>query len=424
MNQSMNSYRSLRSVVAVGLLVLAAVVAVPMSALADLVLEENLNAVPRAGQPVAIQQVAPQAAAAAPVVYDADRESLRAVLGTSVRQDTATVAPQEAAPSLTKAELLRRARMREELKNEDILQERLEELRLREERRLTDQLLGVKAQDLVQNQPQTVHQVPAQTEYIGNVSSDQIRISSASPVDAKSVGASTAAADEFKVKNTITLTPKIGMSNMVNTQLFNVTARYSAGAELGVPVSENVALTIGYQFNQYGVGLMPGNWAVINAQAYTPAAYTQGYSPYVLNQNVFDGAVKINILSSSSRFRPYVGGGVAYARSFLNYDPSVIQTLNQTYGQYMSLTDDYVTNAFMGSVQAGIDIAISPNVLVGVNAKYYNVFAAQENQQLNSGAFYNPGFYGYNPDPTKVFAGGSLARQNFYSITATASFAF
>ncbi|MBL7715842.1 MAG: hypothetical protein JNL01_10290 [Bdellovibrionales bacterium] len=404
------SYRS----IFFGLVVLMAAVAVPMSALADLVLEENLNAAPRA-------QVIQQAPLAAPVQVDADRDSLRAVLGTSVRAETAVQAPQEAGPSLTKSELLRRARMREELKNEDILQERLEELRLREERRLTDQLLGVKGQELVQGQqPQAVRQAPAQTEYLGTTATDQIKTSQASAVDAKS----TVATDEFRVKNGISLTPKIGIANMVNTQLFNVTPRYSAGAELGVPVSDNVAVTIGYQFNQYGVGLTPGNWAVLNAQAYTPAAYTQGYAPYVLNQNVIDGAVKINILSTASRFRPYVGGGIAYARSFLNYDPSVIQTLNQAYGQYMNLTNDYTTNSFLGSVQLGADVAISNNVLIGVNAKYYNVFAAQENQQMNSGAFFNQSFYGYNPDPTKVFAGGSLARQNFYSITATASFAF
>ena len=42
---------------------------------------------------------------------------------------------------------MRRERTREELKNEDILQERLEELRLRDEKRRTDQLLGTTSQD-------------------------------------------------------------------------------------------------------------------------------------------------------------------------------------------------------------------------------------------------------------------------------------
>ena len=49
--------------------------------------------------------------------------------------------------SLSKTELMRRERTREELKNEDILQERLEELRLRDEKRRTDQLLGTTSQD-------------------------------------------------------------------------------------------------------------------------------------------------------------------------------------------------------------------------------------------------------------------------------------
>src|SRR4051812_40446870 len=81
-----------------------------------------------------------------------DRAATRDALEASERvqttvQSTRLVSEPQAAvqpevQSQSRTELMRRERTRTELKNEDILQERLEELRLRDEKRRGQQLLG------------------------------------------------------------------------------------------------------------------------------------------------------------------------------------------------------------------------------------------------------------------------------------------
>ncbi|MBI3542920.1 MAG: hypothetical protein HY075_06580, partial [Deltaproteobacteria bacterium] len=62
-----------------------------------------------------------------------------------LKNDAAPAAQQKRADdaaSLTKAEEMRRHRLRQELKNEDLLTQKLEELRLKDEMKRTDELSG------------------------------------------------------------------------------------------------------------------------------------------------------------------------------------------------------------------------------------------------------------------------------------------
>ena len=76
-------------------------------------------------------------AAAAPVAVAPALEPAQAPAPSAAAGDSA-----DDMKNMNRSELLRRQRVREELRNEDALQERLEELRLRDEKRRTDQILG------------------------------------------------------------------------------------------------------------------------------------------------------------------------------------------------------------------------------------------------------------------------------------------
>ena len=90
---------------------------------------------PVAAQPVVV------APAPAPAVVTAQ---------TAVATAGAETAPAASTPevqNLSKTELMRRERVRVELRNEDVLQERLEQLRLRDEKHRTDELIAGKPLD-------------------------------------------------------------------------------------------------------------------------------------------------------------------------------------------------------------------------------------------------------------------------------------
>ncbi len=134
--------------------------------------------------------------------------------------------------------------------------------------------------------------------------------------------------------------------------------------------------------------------------------------------------LKVHVLTSESKLRPFVGGGGAYSKSFINFDQRILSSMNAAYGRNVS--PDYEVSGFLGYLASGMDVKIAKNLSVGAEFKYYAVLTARENSSFNNyyGAMYNPnamamgGMYGVNPmmaNDTAV-AGGSLARSSFYSI--------
>ena len=390
-----------------------------------------VQAAPVYAAPVAVQAAPVMIAQAAPVA--AAPAAAPVVVSDAIEPEAPAALPAQEVQHLSKSELLRRARLREELKNEDVLQERLEELRLRDERRRTDQVLGASKE---QAAPVAMAPAPVMKEEIvgapigaapqAQAIPVQTQAAQAQPVQAyydDRVAASSAQAQSVaspeEEKTRISVTPRAGISNLAGTNYFNVQARYSAGLALGVEVSEQISFQVGYLYSEYGIGVASSNPYIGYLQASTGSAYSNNFATYILRQNVFDAGLKFHVLGKTSKLRPYLGGGAAYARSFLNYDATVLSALNQTYGA-QSLATDYSTSAFLGFLQAGMDVSLGKNILLGAEFRYYNVLSATENQSLNTGGFYT----GYNPDPNKSIAGGSLARSNFYSVLGTASFTF
>jgi opacity protein-like surface antigen len=321
------------------------------------------------------------------------------------------------------------------------LQHRLEELRLRDEKRRTDQLLGMNSgsenkgqasplamsSEVVQAPvtdlnarnagivaPQASPEFqagPQQANYMGGqpVYSDQIQYGRA--------GVSQVEVDGAPFRTSVSIVPRAGISNMAGTNLFNTQSRFSMGLGLSVELAQNVALDLGYTYNEYGVGLRTGNLFIDNSYMnYT----SNNYSNYIYKQNIIDLGMRFYFLKRGSIVRPYVGGGGAYSMASMNYDPSVQNMLSMYGAQY--LNQPYQTNSFLGFVQAGADLNVAKNVSIGAGFRYYQVLSANENQQMNPygflGSFY-PGF-----DPQKMVSGGSLARSNFYSILGTVSFVF
>ncbi|MEK6578632.1 MAG: OmpW family outer membrane protein [Bdellovibrionota bacterium] len=342
---------------------------------------------------------------------------------------SAQVTSQSDIQNLSKTELMRRERVREELKNEDVLQERLEDLRLQDERRRTDQVLGLIPVNAAQPAPQMIS-APVSEQIVGVPVTERradavVATAVALPVqsvraDQLTTGASmaTSTTDWNNEKTYMAISPRFGLATMNNTG-YDIRPRYSAGVGVGMIVSDNVGFELGYTFNEYGLAIAPANPLV---QYQVAQGYVSNFETYALKQNVFDAGLKLHVLGMDSRIRPYVGGGGAYQKSFLNYDSTILTGLNRmNLGQ---MTSDYQVDSFLGFLSTGLDVRASRSIMVGAGFKYYSVLSARENSPLNNAALYGAPLYSQWTDPAKQYIGGSLARAAFYSITGSVSFIF
>lgn len=384
----------------------------------------------------------------------------------------------------TKAELMRRERVREELKNEDILQERLEELRLRDEQRRTEQLLGViPVQNVNSSAPvqapvlsvpgtpnvntplQEVAVVPPITERPGQESSvavaqiapqaggtQTISAATVQPVVGEPAAGRVVGEVTSSDRTMITLQPRVGVGGINGNAGFEVRPRYSAGINASVASSNHVSFELGYTYSEYGLALASTNPFVIQQQYYANQyGYAQPtYEAQAMKQNVVDAGLKLHFLGPEAKLRPFIGGGAAWSKSFINYDQRILAYFNQSPDPAIrAMASDYELNSYLGSLSTGLDVKLAKNISVGAVFKYYGVLSSRENHAIGYGGFYNGAYPGYgvgNPygggyyypgygvypgtgvpggaDSDKRFTSGSLAKSSFYSIMAGVSFTF
>ena len=123
----------------------------------------------------------------------------------------------------------------------------------------------------------------------------------------------------------ISVSPRAGISNMVgDSGYFQISPHFSGGLSASMGAGDYFSFQVGYTYSQYGVSMASSNPWVIQAQQ--QAAYLgQGtFQDLNMNQNVFDAGVKIHLLGPDSRIRPYIGGGGAYARSYINFSSQIL----------------------------------------------------------------------------------------------------
>ncbi len=360
--------------------------------------------------------------------------SQKAQLATTTQEATNTMATDAAAVDnggvehLSRSELIRRERIRTELNNEDILQQRIEELRLRDEKRLTDALLQeaqiarekdaqAKQEEVVKDQVVVQQAAPQQIEVVGSAVKEQ-----------ESVAVAQASSEDEGLVGSIQIQPKGGFTTFTGEMPFRVESEFTVGLGIGMDITDSVALEAGYAYSEYGVKYGSSYTAT---NYYNP--YSLGYgsnqqttNTHSMKQNLFDAGLKFYLLNTSSRIRPFIGGGGAYTKTYINYTSSILNYYEQLGMSYM--TQDVVSDAFLGYVTAGMDVQLSKAISIGATVRYYTVLTAKESMPNNT-ITPNNGYYGYNNYNSymvtdKQALGNSLGRSAFYSILAGISFKF
>ncbi|MCM0606103.1 MAG: hypothetical protein KA715_08440 [Xanthomonadaceae bacterium] len=346
----------------------------------------------------------------ADLVYDADpvvvqQQPVQVVAQPQVLQ----AAPQvlQAAPTeqLTRSELIRRERIRKEMQAEDVLSARMESLRLRDEDRRVQELIKADTQGTV------VAGIPAQQMIVTSQASP-VAVSAApaqisvSPVTA--IGEVAPSEDEFRVA----ISPRGGIANIaLNNQNFgygnyypmDVVPYYAFGGNLS-GYSGRFAFDLGYTYSLYGIS-MPSQLSPV-------FALQNQYSQFRNNaleskQHLFEAGMRFFITPSSSKFRPFAGGGVAYGRSLINYSQGIQSTLAQ-YGMQMYGLD-YLLEQYLASITAGVELKLGNSFSVGFTGKYSFVLNARQTQPVYQ-------FYGTPiQDLDKMAVANSIAQAGFYS---------
>ena len=242
---------------------------------------------------------------------------------------SAAVNPGEATEDSTmisKSELVRRERMRTELRNEDVLQERLEELRLRDERRRSDELVSgqpITANPTVASAFGIQQQVPT-TERIGQmaqtapvmVQGGQVAAVNPMPVSdaygSSGIMTSSASAADYSEREItiIYMQPRFGLTSFNDVTYYDIRSKYSAGLGLGLSVSDNLSFEVGYTYSEFGVAMNSTNPFAIGAQLQANTrGYTGLFESVAMKQNIVDTGLKIHFLGPSAKLRPFIGGG-------------------------------------------------------------------------------------------------------------------
>jgi len=409
--------------------------AVEMTQIEPAASAQAVQAVPQA-RPVTIQTVPVQQTAAQPTVQPqiivVQQPAQQQAVQQPVQQSVAQT--QQGEEKLSKSEMLRRQRMREELRNEDALQERLEELRMRDEKGRTDKLVGAAGVTGQTGPDEAAKSLPVQEVVVaapvGAQASKAVQQDQITTTQAAAVSGTT---QEKEEKVSVSIMPRAGVSSMSANTGYDVKARYSAGIGFGIGISDHLGFDVGYTYSEFGVSMASNNPYVNYAQT-MQQGYTANptYETLAMRHHLADAGIKLYFLGSDARLRPFIGGGGGYARSSINYDQRIIDGLARM--GLRNTATDYTSNAFLGYLSAGLDLRISKNVSVGTLFKYYTVLSARETQ-VNNGAMYTPGYYGgynngyygYTPYATvdeKQMLGSSLIRSGFYSIMGGVSFNF
>ncbi len=347
------------------------------------------------------------------------------------------------AANANRSELLRRQRVREEIRNEDLLQERLESLRLRDEQRRTDDLLGTNGAAASATST-AIANGPRDVVVVGAVASTASPVAGGDTVVvSQSVATSTYEDEEKPEHSRFGIMPRAGMSQTAGNDGYDIKPHYALGVGIEIGTSSPVSFEVGYTYSEYGVSLSETNpYSRYVRETSSRRGTTANFESVALRQNVVDGGVKLHLLDADSKFRPFIGGGGAYGKSFVNYSDKILQAMDpQSRDRYGR---DFEISSFLGYLSTGFDVEVAKHLSIGALFRYYAVLSSRSSEQgfnnqalvgpgqgqgLQGGAGYPPGGGGHpayadNTDQDKANAAGSFSESAFYSILAGVSFTF
>jgi len=226
--------------------------------------------------------------------------------------------------------------------------------------------------------------------------------------------------DDGKLEGRVRVAPLAGFSSL-GSDTYNIDSRHTVGVGVEVDIDSNLTAAVSYSYSQYDVSLGIANPYY---NYFGPNFFAGNQRTLEYNQNVFDATLRYYLMSKKSRFRAFIGGGAGYNKGYLNYDQQSLNTFAADPNLVLSgELNDYEVTSFLGIIETGAEIQLSKSIAVGGSFKYANILSSRENRPINNNGFVMNA-YGNAYQTEKQRAGGSIAKDNFYSILGTVKVAF
>ncbi|MBT6324382.1 MAG: hypothetical protein HOJ35_00275 [Bdellovibrionales bacterium] len=286
----------------------------------------------------------------------------------------------------TQADKLAKMRKKLEKQNENMVQKKIEDIRVREEQKLTTKL---------------------QNAFNGNsIVNDSVAVQQSAPMK------STQKVEEKK-NTDIKISPSFGLTSMMGEGL-ELESKITAGLSIETMVSKRFSVGLGINYTSVEM-------TDIASDNYTYNSFYNYWSPYTSNYNynsLYNSFYNQNYYNSygtsgrtmeytnfgldlntkffiivEKRLRPYIGLGVSYNRASVNY----LENNNSSYQwQGNSLGDEGYTTSFMGaSASVGTEVVFTDNVGLNLDVKY--------SRALTSGFDNSTEFtFNYNPEQERL----------------------
>jgi outer membrane protein W len=227
---------------------------------------------------------------------------------------------------------------------------------------------------------------------------------SVAPISGKST-------DEKAFKSGVSIVPKAGVAS-IRTHGFDLSPKFMTGVGLSFDVSDNVAVEFGYAYSENGMRVATG----YGYGAYSPT------NELTFKNNTFDLALKLYLTGMDSKVRPFIGGGAGYSIGYVNVDQQQQNAYGLYYG-YGANNTDYTLKQYQGMGQLGLDLRVASNVSIGAAYKYYMPLSSSESEDgIPYGYFYATPYT--RLDAQKQALRGSIRDSNVSVVQVQAAITF
>lgn len=222
---------------------------------------------------------------------------------------------------------------------------------------------------------------PECAQFVKNSKKDEVKVQAAAPVVEAPVEESAPAKSAQKIK----ILPLVGMS-AINGKSENLESDLSVGLRAEADISDRFSFGMGLNYMKLTTTDFGGN------DYFNQNFYHDVYSPFYNAREISYSAWSLDIYSKfyivkGDRFRPYIGGGLGYTRTSMEYeDDRALDPYNYNYSQYdyrfgdEELIASYLTAKLIGGTEISFTESIGMNIELGYSRGFGGSFNTDNSQ--------------------------------------------
>lgn len=268
-------------------------------------------------------------------------------------------------PQPTAADRLEKVRKQLEDRNEQMVQKKIEDIRMREEQKLTKKL-------------QNAFQAG-----MNSLNEDSVSTGQAAPQRVVAPAPAPAPAPVVE-RATNKVTPKFGVTAINNNENIDFESNINFGLEIESEVSKRVSFGLSFSYMTVDFEDRTSDFS-----SFSPF-FNQSQGSDLSHKNIGIGAFSKFFLATESKIRPFFALGLGYNRSTTQYTGDVNQYNNSGFYNYYERIDSVQSTFISGAVFGGAEIAFSETIGALIEVRFDKNLNEQNEYQSST---FNNDFY-------------------------------